>query len=562
MTLPADATNTTSGAPAAPRSLRGRLGAALLVSAFTALLVLPPVGHHLIVKSDEARFALLARDMLRRGAWFDAAVEGQQYRNKPPLFPWSIAVLSRVRGAVTEATAQLPAAGAAVAAALSTFLLGDRLFTRRAGLWAALMLATSASFFSHSQQILPDMLVVAFATTCGYAFWRAMSEPGSPVALVGFYAALAFGVFAKGPAGLLPMLVAITWLWAEHGIRGLRRLWSPAGIAVFFAVTLAWLGPFLAAGPWSFGRSVLRQDWLATYVGLPLPRRLASFVVDAFVGFLPWSLLLPLAIGSAVHARRDPAVRFAALSFLVPLLLIIFSRSRLPRYLLPIYPGVALLAAWWADAHGGARTVLGRGLGWASFVGVAAVAALIPRLPMVKDAGFFLDPGLAPNTLPLLAGALLIGALFLLGLSDGKPALLVWGGSALMAVLLGYGVWIVNEWADRTEDFRVVAATVRRHAPDADLRVFTQAKLLPMDFYFGRELPRTLTVDELRAYLAGTARPTVLIDAQNLKITPRELVQDLRLLATLQIHEQSLFILGCAAPERAARSARCVATGQ
>ena len=101
MTLRPDATGMISDPRGAVRARRGRLGVALLVSAFTALLVLPPVGHHLIVKSDEARFALLARDMVRRGVWFAAEVEGEQYRNKPPLFPWSIAVLSRIRGAVT-----------------------------------------------------------------------------------------------------------------------------------------------------------------------------------------------------------------------------------------------------------------------------------------------------------------------------------------------------------------------------------------------------------------------------------------------------------------------------
>src|SRR5207247_9336496 len=107
------------------------------------------------------------------------------------------AVLSRVPGAVTEATAQRPAAAAAVAAALFTFLLGDRLFGRRAGVWAALILVTSASVFSHSQQILPDMLVVAFATACAYAFWRAMTEPPGTLALVGFHAALPCGVFPE-----------------------------------------------------------------------------------------------------------------------------------------------------------------------------------------------------------------------------------------------------------------------------------------------------------------------------------------------------------------------------
>jgi hypothetical protein len=127
-------------------------------------------------------------------------------------------------------------------------------------------------------------------------------------------------------------------------------------------------------------------------------------------------------------------------------------------------------------------------------------------------------------------------------------------------VALGYGVWLANAWTDRAEDFRVLAATVRRQAPDANVRVFTQAKLLPLDFYFGRELPRIVTAAELRDYMAREARPTVLIDRQDVKVTPPDLLRELRVLETLRFHEQQLFIFGCGPAERSAASARCAGT--
>src|SRR5262249_46600062 len=82
------------------------------------------------------------------------------------------------------------------------------------------------------------------------------------------------------------------------------RLWSLTGILVFAAVTLVWLAHFLASGSQSFGESVVWEDWLAWYLAWPAPRRIFAFLGDAFVGFLPWTLLLILAVGPAIRARR------------------------------------------------------------------------------------------------------------------------------------------------------------------------------------------------------------------------------------------------------------------
>ena len=81
-----------------------------LVALFAAALILPPVGARQSVSGDEARFAVLAQDMLKRGTWFDARVRDQRYRNKPLMYPWAIKLLSMPGGRVTETTAQLPIA--------------------------------------------------------------------------------------------------------------------------------------------------------------------------------------------------------------------------------------------------------------------------------------------------------------------------------------------------------------------------------------------------------------------------------------------------------------------
>ena len=547
--LPAPALRSVTGdqvsgvAPsAAERAREFPLRETIAVAVFAALLIMPPLGRHLIAYSGEARMALLAQDMIERHVLFRARVEGQVYRNKPPLYPWSIALVSLPVGRVTEGTAQVPVAVAAVAAALCTCLLGARLFGRRSGLWAGLILVTSAGFFSHSQALLPDMLVTAFTTAAGYAFWRSVSGPRERLALAGFYLALAFAVFSKGPVGLLPLLAAAVWLWSGRGLPGLAHLLSPSGLVIFAAITLAWLAPFLAAGGKSFGSSVVWGDWLSWYLGLPSPQRVGRFLLDGLMGFLPWTIALPLGLAHAVRARSDPAARWALLSFLVPLTIIVLSRNRQPIYLLPIYPAAAVITAWWADARGAAAGAPARALGWLALLGAIAAVIATPFIPEVRDSVLRV-PNILWKALPVGVGVVLLGSLLFWGLRRGRPAIAVYGGALVMAAVLSAGVRINDEAIGLTQDFRVVATALARHAGGADIRLFSASLLLPVDFYVGRQLERMDRVEDLRQYLARPDRPVVLIDRTYWLAFQRDFPSDLRLLERIPIQGQELFIV-------------------
>src|SRR5262249_18259495 len=170
--------------------------------------------------------------------------------------------------------------------------------------------------------------------------------------------------------------------------------------------------------------------------------------------FLPWTLLLILAVGPAIRARRDPALSLALLALGVPLLVVILSRARLVRYLLPFYPAAALLVAWWADTRGAERTMLGRVIGWGTLAAAIASFALLPFLSTMKGIALPPDPAFSRRVLPALVGGLTLAVILLIGLQNGRPALLIRGGVLVMAVLLGYGAWLVNGWTEMTEDFR------------------------------------------------------------------------------------------------------------
>ena len=116
------------------------------------------------------------------------------------------------------------------------------------------------------------------------------------------------------------------------------------------------------------------------------------------------------------------------------------------------------------------------------------------------------------KTLAISAAVLMLAGVLFWGLSRGRPALVVYGGVALMAVLLIGGVRLSSQAIRMTQDFRVVVAALERHARGGDMRLFSASLLLPVDFYAGRQLVRMQTPPELRQYLAGPARPVVLVD--------------------------------------------------
>jgi 4-amino-4-deoxy-L-arabinose transferase-like glycosyltransferase len=533
------------------RALAGtRARAVLLVTVVAALLVLPPIGQRVIATGgyngdDEARSALLARDVIDRGVLFDVHYRWESpFRDKPPLYPWLIAAFSLLGGRVTEATARAPVALATIGVALFVFFLGEQLFNRRAGVWAALIVVTSYDVFANSQLVLPDMLVVCFATMAGWAFWRAASHPPARGALALFYVAVALSVYAKGPLGLVPFLTAAAWIATEYGVRQVvARLSSLPGAALFTAITLTWVGPFLALGTRSWLQNSVWGDWLTWYLGVP--RSGPELLYTVMVGFLPWTVLAPLVIADGFRAWRTPAVRFALLWFAVPLVVLMASASFKPRYSLSAYPGAALLVGWWADAHGTARTRAGRMIGGLALTGFLVLAASlnIPQWWHPRVQAYL--AGLSWELVPVVLGLGAIGGALFWGLRSGRPALLVNGAVLATALTLGYGIWPYTMRYNELWDFKHFAGAVDRHARGAEAAVFKYQsdEWMSLDFYLARPPLAIETVADLRAFLNRPDRPVAVIDARDWRTVRSGLAPDARALEEMRIGRQKLLIV-------------------
>lgn len=316
-----------------------------LLALLGALLFLPGLGRRDLWNPDEARYAEVAREMRDSGSWAIPRLNGGVYTQKPPLLFWLILAFSW--GEVGEISARIPSVLSAIGATLLVFLLGERLFNRRAAWMAAAAFATCFKVLWQGRFGQIDMLLT-FLVALGVWFWVRGYTEDRPGFYPLFFVATGLATLAKGPAGFLPPLFSILiFLAVTKDREALRRLRVGLGLLVWAAVVLAWLIPAgLAGGREYLDQIVLRQN--VTRYADPWhhfqPWYYYLTVIPA--DFFPWSFLLPTALVAGWKRLRDAEHKgtlFALCWMFVTVVFFSLSPAKRTVYILTMYPAMALL---------------------------------------------------------------------------------------------------------------------------------------------------------------------------------------------------------------------------
>ena len=244
------------GAAAIPASLPlpdkvslfpGRRRAALIPCAAGALALLWltfSLGARSLTLPDEGRYVGVAWEMLRSGNWLIPTENGLPFFHKPPLFYWLTAGSMSIFGTGAAAARLAPLLGACLSA-LGLYLVARRWAGERAARWTLLVLLTQPFFFGGAQFANLDMLVAACIALAillaAHASLLIRNGLAHRTALLGAWAAAAFGVLAKGLIGVvLPGLVVVLWLALSGQGRTILRLCWPAGPALFVLIAAPW----------------------------------------------------------------------------------------------------------------------------------------------------------------------------------------------------------------------------------------------------------------------------------------------------------------------------------
>jgi len=425
--------------------------AALLLALAALVLVVGQTGRDLL-QPDDMREAEVAREMWADGDVVIPRLAGVPFVEKPPAFPAAIASSFELGGGPSVTAGRAVAASFALASIAAVFLLGRRAMGTDGGALAAAALAFAARFCRTAHEILLDGALTATFAFALLAAWTALDADDVPAkrrAYVGCAFCLGIAFLFKGLvgpalffAGALPYLFA-TRRWSE-----LRHALRPLSVAAFVVPVAVWLVPFLLRASPDLVRAFFIDNHFGRATGAfgGGVRPFWFYAADVWPSFAPASALLPFAARAAWRegrtASRSPGLFFLAFA-VGPAALLTLADAKASAYLLPAYPALALLCAWWANKE----LELPRR---ASRVGVAAfvlalfvlAAGVVVASAVVGGGGFW----------TIVAAAALggVGAASWHAWRRDDPHATVAAGAALCA--LGWTVWFTGPIA--TEEIR------------------------------------------------------------------------------------------------------------
>lgn len=492
-----------------------------------ALLLLAVFACRDLWSPDEPDFAQCVKEMRQRGTWLLPWLNGEPYSEKPILFYWlmkaSAIAGEKLTGGLgfTQGVAawalRLPSIIASAAFVFGLRRWAARFLQADLGDLACLILAATPIWFWQSQMIQIDMVFAALlawswlAWAAGWLLVRDHARPRYPLEertwFLSAYLCLALAFLAKGPLAIV--LTGGVWgafLLVQRDLRVLSKIHAGKGLLLLILVISPWyVAAGVSGGPAYAYQMIVHQNFERALKAWDHIQPFYQYVLYLAGDFFPWTLLLP-ALGIFLWrsgAARSPLARFLLTAVLVPFLLLSLSQSKQSKYILMIYPFLALLLAALlqplaVEAVSPARI---RRLGLALAAGLGLPGLALAAVAFFHAGGHRLQADVLPYLGPLRACSvlLLLGALSL--------AARAWTGEGRhlareASVALCLTFLVVGTWGFRLLDGRKgYRAWTAAAAPLLQGRkvVFWQTIRSGLMVYTDHLMPEVRTVAQLEA---------------------------------------------------------------
>jgi 4-amino-4-deoxy-L-arabinose transferase-like glycosyltransferase len=306
-----------------------------------------------LIKPDEGRYAEIPREMIVSGDWVTPRLNDLKYFEKPPLQYWATAAAYTVFGEHQWSSRLWPAL-TGFCGLLLVWFAGTRLFGREAGQYATLILGSSFLYVAIGHINTLDMGVTFFLTLGIVGLLLGQQAEADTRTrrnwLYCAWAALGLAVLSKGLIGLvLPAAALVIYSVLQRDLTPWKRLNLVAGLLMFLLVTAPWFILVMKANPEFFERFFIYEHYTRfSTKDLGRYQPWYYFIPILLAGMLPWTILMFDTLlrtwkGSVYIGKAFNPERFLLIWVVFIYAFFSVSGSKLPSYLLPIFPALALL---------------------------------------------------------------------------------------------------------------------------------------------------------------------------------------------------------------------------
>jgi 4-amino-4-deoxy-L-arabinose transferase-like glycosyltransferase len=479
----------------------------------------------------ESRRAQIAQEMVETDNWLIPRLEGKITLTKPPLYYWSVAILSLKTG-VTEFTARVPSAIAGVGTIVLTFLLGSLLFNRDAGFVSAFALIVTNFFMHEARYAEMESMLTFFITGAIFFFFKGYyNRFRSTIWFSLFWLMMGFGMITKGPFALtFPLIPIIGYLWVYKEKKILIQKQFLTGILFFILLTLPWPIAVLKNYPQYltliFGETIGR-----TITGFAHREPFYYYFTQLDETLFPWIFFLPFSI-VAIYSKKLASWKSRNIFLLFwvfgNLLFLTLSLSKRDYYLYSITPAIALItgSTWnllWEKIKikaGNKQVILKRAVFGAGGV-LAGAACLLDNTFAVNFPEMHF-----PKTAPLLlfAGSGMIAVVCAKALLKHIVIEKIVFTVIVMLMLLSHYIYFtytvpIRNLEDSRKGFYLHASKVV--ALDSPLGFYCPYENYAFTFYASRPIVTLKNQNELTDFMDSDKTCYVVMSKRNLKKLPQ-----------------------------------------
>jgi 4-amino-4-deoxy-L-arabinose transferase-like glycosyltransferase len=388
-----------------------------LVAWLPGFFTIPPLDR------DESRFAQASKQMLETRDFVDIHFGNETRYKKPVGIYWLQSAATEAVSPLTGGardwiwTYRIPSLLGALAAVALAFWCARAFLGVEASFLSALLLGITILLSSEAKIAKTDAVLLATVLGAQGVLLRAYlaRDPDQPpvtfaLAMMGWIS-FALGILIKGPviAGVVGFTTVALVIW-DREWRWLGRLRPVWGVALTVLIVAPWLVAIAFKSHGAFYQESLGHDFGAKLAGGQESHGLPPgyYLLMTTVTFWPATLFLAPALAATIVSHRHLAARFL-LAWAGGWWLIEFVPTKLPNYILPAYPALAMMVAAFVlsppdlDAPMWRRRIMPLISSVHFLIGAGLLAAAMVVLPRIYGSGMTLDLMAAAGATGILA---------------------------------------------------------------------------------------------------------------------------------------------------------------